>query len=64
MSDPDPKKSVSLTLIIFVRLRYLRHLPVASSFEVAELELEEPVVSKVLFLLLYVSVMSIPILLF
>jgi hypothetical protein len=29
------------------RLRYLRHLPVASSFEVAELELGEPVVSKV-----------------
>jgi hypothetical protein len=33
--------------MLMSRLRYLRHLPVASSFEVAELELGEPVVSKV-----------------
>lgn len=40
------KDSSTMTEDLRDRLRYLRHLPLASSFEVAELELGEPVLSK------------------
>merc|ERR1719203_2464406 len=40
------KEGTAMTEELRDRLRYLRHLPVASSFEVAEMDLKPPMVSK------------------